>query len=105
MGLSEISENGEREVGTHTTSQAIVAHAPTQGWSWNRRRLRRLSDIGTRTISWTIVVHARTEIAWRYAFTPRSALMAPPLSALIALFWRTYMRRGIENVRRLAEAG
>jgi hypothetical protein len=31
--------------------------------------------------------------------------MAAPLSALIAVFWRTYMRRGIENVRRLAEAG
>jgi hypothetical protein len=56
---------------------------------------------------WTFVETApdRTEITWRYAFTPRSALMAAPLSALIALFWRTYMRRGIENVRRLAEAG
>ena len=56
---------------------------------------------------WTFIETApgRTEITWRYAFTPRSALMAAPLSALIALFWRTYMRRGIENVRRLAEAG
>lgn len=56
---------------------------------------------------WTFVETApgRTEIAWRYAFTPRSALVAPLLSALIALFWRSYMRRGIENVRRLAQAG
>ncbi|MFN3627998.1 MAG: SRPBCC family protein [Parvibaculum sp.] len=56
---------------------------------------------------WTFIEAApgRTEISWRYTFVPRSALMAAPLSALIALFWRTYMRRGIENVRRLAEAG
>lgn len=56
---------------------------------------------------WTFVETApgRTLITWRYTFVPRSALMAAPLSALIALFWRTYMRRGIENVRRLAEAG
>ncbi|MDP1872650.1 SRPBCC family protein [Phenylobacterium sp.] len=56
---------------------------------------------------WTFVEVApgRTEISWRYTFVPRSALMAAPLSLLIALFWRTYMRRGIENVRRLAEAG
>ena len=56
---------------------------------------------------WTFVETApdRTEIAWRYAFTPRSTLVAPLLSALIALFWRSYMRRGIENVRRLTEAG
>ncbi|MDP3382237.1 MAG: SRPBCC family protein [Phenylobacterium sp.] len=56
---------------------------------------------------WTFVEAApgRTEISWRYTFVPRSGLMAVPLSALIVLFWRTYMRRGIENVRRLAEAG
>jgi len=56
---------------------------------------------------WTFVEAApdRTEITWRYSFVPRSALMAPPLSLLIALFWRTYMRRGIENLRRLGEAG
>ena len=56
---------------------------------------------------WSFVETApdRTQITWRYRFTPRSALMAPLLSALIALFWRTYMRRGIENVRRLGEAG
>ncbi|MCG9915230.1 MAG: SRPBCC family protein [Phenylobacterium sp.] len=46
----------------------------------------------------------RTQITWRYTFVPRSALMAAPLSALIALFWRGYMRQAIENVRRLAEA-
>ncbi|MDO8900242.1 MAG: SRPBCC family protein [Phenylobacterium sp.] len=56
---------------------------------------------------WTFVETApgRTEITWRYTFVPRSSLMAAPLSVIIALFWRTYMRRGIENVRRLAEAG
>ncbi|MDP2215474.1 SRPBCC family protein [Phenylobacterium sp.] len=56
---------------------------------------------------WTFMETApgRTEITWRYTFVPRSRLMAAPLSVIIALFWRTYMRRGIENVRRLAEAG
>ena len=55
---------------------------------------------------WTFVeVSAdRTLVTWRYRFVPRNGLVAPVLALLIGLFWRAYMRQGIENVRRLAEA-
>lgn len=56
---------------------------------------------------WTFVeaAPARTQITWRYTFVPRSPFAAPLLSLIITTFWRAYMRQGIENVRRLAEAG
>ena len=54
---------------------------------------------------WTFVEAApdRTEITWRYTFVPRSRLAAPLLVLIITIFWRAYMRQGVENVRRLAE--
>ncbi|MDZ4317531.1 MAG: SRPBCC family protein [Phenylobacterium sp.] len=98
--------------------EEILASAPCDGAPPREGRARFASRVGgfsgplaaltTAAFGeWAFVEAApgRTEISWRYTFVPRSALMAAPLSALIVLFWRTYMRRGIENVRRLAEAG
>ena len=46
---------------------------------------------------------ARTEITWRYTFSPRGWWVRPALALLVATVWRAYMADGLDNVRRLAE--
>lgn len=43
----------------------------------------------------------QTRISWSYQFQPTSAWARPFAAALIALFWRSYMKDGINNVTRL----
>ena len=54
---------------------------------------------------WTFEAHRdRTAIEWTYAFQPTGVLARPILAFIIATFWRSYMRDGMANVKRIAEA-
>lgn len=46
---------------------------------------------------------AATEVVWTYAFIPRSALTAGPLSLVVRFLWRRYMQAGLSAMKRLAE--
>lgn len=43
----------------------------------------------------------QTKITWTYQFQPTSALTRPLAAAIIALFWRAYMKDGMHNVTRI----
>ena len=42
-----------------------------------------------------------TEIAWRYAFAPRSSMARPALAVVIPTLWRAYMRAALRRTEEL----